>query len=63
MAIGNAGEDQLTNKAHEKAQRVLMRAAHELYLVQKSKEQAEQVIAGIFVEVGWTLSLEWLDSS
>lgn len=58
-AVGNAGEDQLVNRAYEEAQRALVQAASDLSLIHKAKEQAAHMLNELFGKLDWTFHLQW----
>ena len=62
LQLGQAGERELSNRAFAAAQRVLLKAADQPRLVERARDQTEEVMRGFFGALGWTVAIEWDDS-
>lgn len=59
VAVGNAGEDQLMDKAYEKAQQVMHEVGSARSLSENAKGQADRMINELFRGLQWKFECRW----
>jgi hypothetical protein len=61
LLVPGDGRNIMVNRAYAQAQEAVAHAAADPQLVDKARQQAQEVLGWFFAQQGWTLSITWVE--